>query len=93
MTSAKTIWKFPVEFIEETQEITLPGPGKPVLFAEQTGGLFVWWEVRPGHPEQVRRVQVVGTGDVILGDCWEHVGSLQKRASVWHLYADIVISK
>lgn len=83
----RTIWKLPIEIVDEPQVLGGAGLRRILHFGEQRGLLFVWCEVVIGGPEQTIVVQVVGTGQEVPPD-WKYVGSVQVSVWVWHLFQE-----
>ncbi len=70
-------------------EITLPKDSKIVAFRMQEGKMCIWAVVYTMQPEEVRRLNVRGTGQELF-DNEEHIATLQDPPYVWHLFEEQV---
>ena len=70
----KSIWKFPVEIVEE-QTIVMPEGAKIHFAAVQYGVPTIWAEVDLGVPLVERKIRVYGTGWQIPGDPGRYIGT------------------
>lgn len=76
------IWKYVVSLSSET---TVPLAGTIVHVGIQSSWPMLWVEVDPSAEAVPRTFDVFGTGEPIP-DGWQHRGTVQDGAFVWHVY-------
>jgi len=84
-----TIWKFPLEFLEE-QTIRMP-PGAHVLTVQMQAGIpCLWAEVDDalGGAQDDRSFYIVGTGHPLPADRGRYIGTFQMHSGefIFHVY-------
>lgn len=85
----ETIYKYHIPIDRETV-LEIPGGGGKVLLLDTQGiGLYAWMEVNTEQPRSTRTFRIVGTGhDLATVQGMVHVGSVQQKGFVWHVYSD-----
>jgi hypothetical protein len=85
----RTVWKYPLDLLDEPQSIHVPDGGQPIHVATQEGRPCIWFDVEPERPLSVRRFTVEGTGHPIRKDA-EYIGTCHAMNGqlVWHVYED-----
>ncbi len=92
MTTKKAVWKYVLKGPGD-HHLTMPVGANILSVAEQWGFGAMWALVDPQAPQEVRRFQVVATGEVADLDGYNYVGTFQLRndpifgVTVWHVFA------
>lgn len=81
------IYKFPL-MITDRQEILLPRNSKVLSVQEQYGDMTIWVLVDPSDIKVRKAINIVGTGNPILNDPGEFIGTVQTNGGslVWHVF-------
>lgn len=91
----KTIWKMPLAVVTQ-QNVYLPS-GAQILKAENIASdIWIWFMFdQPGAPEDIRQIQMFGTGDLIPpleGLRREYIDTVFQGGLVCHLF-EVVTSE
>lgn len=81
-----TIWKFPIDRMHN--ELLIPFVARVLCAQFQGTVLCMWALVDPDSPKEKRVVHVVGTGEQIVGDLGEYIGTVQQGPLVWHVFLE-----
>jgi hypothetical protein len=81
----KTIWKYPLELIDENR-ILVPFPSRLLTVAKQGDGLVAWYELDPNGSPSPRRIFIRGTGHPFTGEEGRYITTVFDREFVWHIY-------
>jgi hypothetical protein len=86
----KTIWKFPLAFIDE-QNLMMPTCAE-ILTAQMQGTyLCLWALVDPKAPKQRRVIEVLGTGNPVSEANRRYIATVQMVGGlVWHIFEKLV---
>lgn len=85
----RTVWKYVIPIDGGIHEFVVPLDAELAHVGQQEQGYVTMWLVIDSEqPKQVARFQVVGTGFPIPEN-WEHVGTVQEGAFVWHLFEEV----
>ncbi len=91
MTTKRAVWKYVLEGPGHHQ-LTMPVGANILAVDEQHGGGAMWALVDPAAPQEVRKFQVVATGQIADLDIFAYVGTFQLRndpifgVTVWHVF-------
>ena len=84
----EVIYKYPLEMVAE-QILTL-SRGAPILDIQTQGNqLCLWAKINKDHPEQERKIVVIGTGNPIKykpPQYLSYISTVQIGEMVWHFY-------
>jgi len=72
--------------VQDEVNIVMPADAKVVMVGDQDDLIAVWFEHDNG-PLTTRTIYIHGTGHPIPAGR-KHIGSVQQRVYVWHLYED-----
>lgn len=83
----RTIWKFPLA-IADTQVVAMRSGAKVLAVQAQGDALCLWAIVDPDAPDEAVEFRIHGTGHPLPNDAhrYEHVGTVQQGAFVWHVF-------
>ncbi len=82
-----TVWKYPLDLVDEPQVIEVPDRAMLVHVADQYGELCVWFEVDPSRDLVDRWFTVEGTGHPVPdGATWMGTALMAGGQLVWHVY-------
>jgi hypothetical protein len=86
MSTARTIWKFPLA-IKDVQQIEIPRAHR-FLTVQMQHRPCLWVEVGPDVSAKLPvKVLCVGTGHPFDASNAEYIGTVQDDIFVWHFYA------
>lgn len=83
-----TIYKFPIQQIAGTVLISTPRIVRWLDVQMQHNLITLWAVVDPDSEIGPQEIYIRGTGHPMLGTEGKHLGSVQDRAFVWHLFLD-----
>ncbi len=83
---SKTIFKFPINTLAESQNILMPRGGIIRSAQYQSGILCLWAEVDRLAPMEDRFIEIFGTGHAIPEADRTFIGTVQQGSLVWHIY-------
>ena len=84
----RTIWKFPLEVMDE-QTVPMPDGAKVLSVGlDADGALCVWAVVDPDRPRVGKSFRIYGTGNPVPADLSEvgFLGTVLMPPFVWHVY-------
>lgn len=84
----KTIYKYPIKITDE-QIINMPIGANIISIQMQNKIATIWAIVSTKEILTSVKIRVFGTGEEIpVGSVLRHVGSVQDRGYVWHIFID-----
>lgn len=87
-----TIYKYPLK-LDSSQIIETHQHSKCLLVDIKNDDICIWFEVNTNMPKVKYEVRIFGTGhDLHSFSKNEHLGSIQKGISVWHIYMRVINS-
>lgn len=86
----KAIWKFPLVFTPNGQEIKMP-KGAVILTAQvQSATMTLWAAVDPSEPEERRVIEILATGQLVEDRQRSYIGTVQVGSLVWHVFERVM---
>ncbi len=89
---SKRIWKYTMPYPHERHVFSIPAGAafRSARLWQQYEGyapqIDIWFEVDDEQPKEIVRIQIVGTGQVVLGKASEYLATVFDDMYVWHLY-------
>ena len=83
----KTIWKYQLEITDE-QSLMMPEGAKILTAQIQQETLCLWALVDPIIPKQLRKIEIIGTGNPIYDLERKYISTVQMAAGklIFHLF-------
>lgn len=80
------VWKYPLDLID-IQKINMPAGARILSVDNQKGILCLWAMVNEENPEQLRTIEIVGTGQEPIPSFHRtFIGTAVMPQFVWHVF-------
>ena len=80
----RVVYKYPIEFLADNQDILLPLGIKILRVDEQNGNYFLWGLIDTEAVKRFRAIYIVGTGHEAPNAEW--IGTVMSGPFVWHFF-------
>lgn len=84
----KTMWKYELNAAETAQDVQMPRDAWPAHVELVGGKLYVWVMVNPDLPLRMHTFYIFGTGQPIISDTADYVGTFRTGEFVWHVFKE-----
>lgn len=81
-----TIHKFPLAMHFDAQTVELPVSAKVIHVGSQNNEVVMWVVLDPKSKKVKRKFVIYATGQTMVEPSLKHVGTVQVRAFVWHVF-------